>query len=479
MYDLASPSASDGSSMGCQQWGSTCDSNSRQSASYCVHGDCFANVKAPATPKCICDPGYGGDRCEKAIGWAEFAGTSSFLKYTLKVAPPTTTSDVDLLFLPGRQPNGQLVYAASKDSQRHISTSIENWNANADLNLGDTSSVRLGTATKLQGNWSYVMRLRRDPTRLTLSIDDVDRSVASLDPSSTNFEIDYEDLMLGAELTTSSSRNFAGCIGGFVLNALQMPLVDDQSSTPNSLVSTQSSGLKTGCSMRKTCADLGAGYCSGAFVCRDFWKGPFCTCVEESTTLLGDQGTLIGCGTTLAVSSLGISSQAVILILVSLAVLILLVLFMVVYTRRQTPPFERVRPEEMSHDNMRRYDIEGGGQADNDTYNIAGLRKPVMPPEVNGNGYHTEDAPPVFASRPPAATVDDNLRSMIRELESDPNATAPYDELRVYDDEGDGASQCSLSSLSSAGGDAGELPRQLENWGPRFHNLADMYATQD
>jgi hypothetical protein len=68
---------------------------------------------------------------------------------------------------------------------------------------------------------------------------------------------------------------------------------------------------------------------------------------------------------------------------------------------------------------------------------------------------------------------------MIKELEADPNATAPFDELRVYDDEGDGVSHCSLSSLSSSGGDAGELPQQLENWGPRFHNLADMYATQD
>lgn len=77
-----------------------------------------------------------------------------------------------------------------------------------------------------------------------------------------------------------------------------------------------------GCSLRITCADLPSGYCGGSFVCVDFWKGPFCTCPVGANAIVGEDGQVVGCGETLAVSKLGISSPAIILILISLSLLI-------------------------------------------------------------------------------------------------------------------------------------------------------------
>ncbi|KHN75806.1 Cadherin-related hmr-1, partial [Toxocara canis] len=58
---------------------------------------------------------------------------------------------------------------------------------------------------------------------------------------------------------------------------------------------------------------------------------------------------------------------------------------------------------------------------------------------------------------------DDKLNNRIKSLEADPDATAPYDELRIYDDEGDNVSRVTLDSLESAddNGTAGNLNEEV------------------
>ncbi len=75
--------------------------------------------------------------------------------------------------------------------------------------------------------------------------------------------------------------------------------------------------------------------------------------------------------------------------------------------------------------------------------------------------------------------MGDFINARKREADTDPT-TPPFDELRVYGDEGDGLSPAgSLSSLSSAGESDVDMDEQLNAWGPRFQKLADMYSGQE
>ncbi|VDM50168.1 unnamed protein product [Toxocara canis] len=459
LYDLGVPdlASNEHTQMGCDLSEAVCDLNSIRGG-YCIHGECIADAVS-TVPKCACDPGWGGDRCDSEIPWIEF-GPGSFVEYDVKVGLEDKTSDVDVLFLPGKANGGTGELGFGSNGDKYVSTSIESYIPTAKFDLSPfgaaSSTSTIQTQMKnlqLLDNTSYWMQFSRSPVRSSLSIDGVYHETTPLDPAKTPYEITISQLLLGAE-SVGGARGFQGCVGTFRWQHINLPLSEDSSSSGHSsntgesiITVKQARGVSSGCSQRTTCATVGFAYCGGSYVCVDFWKGPFCTCPQGAQALLGPDGQLAGCGATLAVSSLGISSPAVILILICLILLIMLVLLMVVYTRRQTPPFEPVRPEDLNRDNLRPYDVEGGGEADNDQYNISHLRKPVMPIEGNGiGGYGTPVYPTAKQKAPPVVClhthfIDDKLNNRIKSLEADPDATAPYDELRIYDDEGDNVSR--------------------------------------
>jgi hypothetical protein len=190
--------------------------------------------------------------------------------------------------------------------------------------------------------------------------------------------------------------------------------------------------------------------------------------------LFNEDGIWINCGEPTAALRLGITNGAVAAILICLLVLLILVLLLVVYSRRrrvirEPSPYSDVR------ENIINYAEEGGGEEDQDRYNIAPLRKPVLPTD----DFRQQHAPPVSNGRPttpPDANMEDLIRDRVRLADTDPTAP-PYDELRAYADE-DAMSVGSLSSLSSDEEEDVEWDA-LNTWGPRFRKLADLYASQD
>ncbi|CAJ0930288.1 unnamed protein product, partial [Mesorhabditis belari] len=476
-YDLETPAYEQNTERGCKLWGSACDANTIDTISHCVHGDCYADVGG--APKCICDPGWGGDRCERKLEWVQFSA-NAYLEYSvLNEVLDEQWTDVDLLFVPGRSASvSELSYGS--DGMNYVSTSVENQAPTAKMLIQNNGAANNPQPTSLQlegvqlkDNVSYWLQFARNPTRAQLTLDGSYIDTQPLDPTKQSFALPIKELLLSSK-GGGSVRGFQGCVGTYRWNKLQLPLSKSDDASSNTLIHLATdTGVTQGCSLRITCQMLGASYCQSPFVCMDFWKGPFCTCPEGAHAQLDiNDGQVTGCGGKEAYARLGISSPAIILILVSLLLLIVLVLLMVVYSRRQTPPFEAVRPEDLNRDNLRPYAIEGGGENDTDQYNIANLRKPVMGLENGGGlGLGHPIAPPSYPDRPPP--VDDALRSRLRELESDPNS-APFDELRVYEDEGDNVSMVTLESLESQPGGGSANPANDHSgggWGSRYDRM--------
>lgn len=103
----------------------------------------------------------------------------------------------------------------------------------------------------------------------------------------------------------------------FTYNDANIPIAD---SNQIATAKTQQ-GVTSGCAAFLTCAAGGIS-CGAPLVCVDFWKGAFCTCPANLGPTFKEDGTLSGCGASVAALHLGITRGAIAAILISLLALI-------------------------------------------------------------------------------------------------------------------------------------------------------------
>lgn len=217
-----------------------------------------------------------------------------------------------------------------------------------------------------------------------------------------------------------------------------------------------------------------------------------CTCDRDGNMEL--------CNAEALSSSPGLSTGALIAILLcAIILLMIMVLFTALKRQRKQEPL--IISKEDVRDNVVSYNDEGGGEEDTQAFDIGALRHPdavatleasakqrrdIIPTDALLYSPHHRPAPASSDLIPPPVGMASRDNGDVREfinhkvLENDCNPTAPpYDSLATYAYEGAGSVAESLSSLGSVSSEAEQDYHYLSDWGPRFRRLADLYGAED
>ncbi|XP_027035406.1 cadherin-2 [Tachysurus fulvidraco] len=187
----------------------------------------------------------------------------------------------------------------------------------------------------------------------------------------------------------------------------------------------------------------------------------------------------------------GLGTGAIIAILICIIILLVLVLMFVMWMKRRDKERQAkqllIDPEDDVRDNILKYDEEGGGEEDQD-YDLSQLQqpdtlehdlvKPVGIRRLDERPLHPEPNYPLRSAAPHPGDIGDFIHEGLKAADTDPTAP-PYDSLLVFDYEGSGSTAGSLSSLHSSSSGGEQDYDYLNEWGPRFRKLADMYGGND
>ncbi|XP_062336092.1 cadherin-12-like [Osmerus eperlanus] len=189
-------------------------------------------------------------------------------------------------------------------------------------------------------------------------------------------------------------------------------------------------------------------------------------------------GSLLTCSAEAIFLPVGLSTGALIAILLCIVILLVIVV-LYVGLRRQKKKETLMTSKEDIRDNVIHYDDEGGGEEDTHAFDMGTLRNPKV---IKENLYRRDVKPEAKpGAKAPvsqdSADIRDFITQRLKENDVD-NSSPPYDSLATYAYEGEGSVAESLSSIESLVADVDEDYDYLNEWGPRFKTLAGIFGEQ-
>lgn len=156
-------------------------------------------------------------------------------------------------------------------------------------------------------------------------------------------------------------------------------------------------------------------------------------------------------------------------------------------TLRRSKKEPLIISEEDIRENVVTYDDEGGGEEDTEAFDIIALRNPAAAEELKFRRDIRPEARQhcglARSRRSPSVDLDDvDVQEFIKQrlVDADMDTSVPpYDSLQTYAYEGQGSPTGSISPLDSPGTQTEQDYNFLDEYGPEFQRLAELYGHGD
>ncbi|XP_018408620.1 PREDICTED: protein crumbs homolog 1-like [Nanorana parkeri] len=435
-----------------------------------------------------------------------------------------------------RQSHSTILSLFSSDRTEYIFLQVVDGILTASYNIGDGNYVvRLAGHRLDSGEWCEVglERLQNEFT-LRLSSGAEHGEVTVAHGTYKEIRVDPSSVFLGSGKVEEPS--FQGCMKDIRLNSYRLPM-ENQSSSPVTMIEKQ--GVTRGC----TSDVCRSSPCSRGFICTDMWMlhecrcppgyllmenitGQWClytvcaqspckygTCIPRSDaefSCLCAQGFAgSNCDVIHYTLDPGSTLSTFLITCIGSTALIAVIAGAVLLSRckKKKRMNEGVYHVSAYHDepedtrqNIFHYNEEGGGEEDQDAFDMTDLHLSLRNSPAPSLGRRAKDRrvnsplscdyDPTDSQKAPSKAPAPRLSCSFTSGDFgqyfyDVCQDAVYmhsscDSLKVYDTEGVGSSAGSLSTLASSGMDSDLEYEDVKAWGPKFYYLSKLYSyTED